>query len=155
MTRRALVSARPRIVASRCIATLCATAVLAAACGVRTPPRPPEDTQPRVATDVDAKRDGENVHLQWERPSESVDGHRLADLTGFLVERRTGDGAFTIIANVPADTEHRLRPRKHYDYTDTAPPPAPIEYRVVSYASDGQRSAPSKSAFIEGGATTP
>jgi hypothetical protein len=155
MTLRSLVSARSPVVARRCAAALVASALLAVACGVRTPPRPPEDTQPRVATDLAAKRDGETVHLDWERPSTSMDGHRLADLTGFLIERRSGDGAFTIIADVPADTAHRLRPRKHYDYSDPTPPPGATEYRIICYASDGQRSAPSTSAFVGVGATRP
>jgi len=147
MTRRRLAS-RGALIA----ATLGTSMLLGVACGVRTPPRPPEATQPRVATDLAAKHDGDAVRLEWERPSESMDGQRLADLTGFLVERRAGDGAFTIIADVPADTEHRLRPRKHYDYVDRAPPVGTLEYRIVCYAADGQRSLPSTSAFLARGA---
>jgi len=126
----------------------------AAGCGIRTPPRPPEDTMPHAATDLGAKRDGTTVRLDWERPDKSMDGQRLADLTGFLIERRAGTDAFTIIADVPADTLHRLRKVKHYSYVDEAAPPGAVEYRVVCYASDGQRSPPSASAFTETGGAT-
>jgi hypothetical protein len=126
------------------VASLLATTI---ACGIRTPPRPPEDTMPRVARDLGAKRDGTSVRLEWERPDKSMDGQRLADLNGFLVERRGSDGSFTIIADVPADTTHRLRPFKHYSYVDEAAPDGNVEYRIVGYTADGQRSPPSTSAF--------
>jgi hypothetical protein len=133
------------------------TGVLATttACGIRTPPRPPEDTMPRVATDVGAKRDGTSVRIEWERPSKSMDGQRLADLTGFLVERRGSDGSFTIIADVPADTTHRLRPYKNYSYVDQSAPDGNVEYRIVGYTADGQRSPPSASAFTDYAEPTP
>ncbi len=128
------------------VATLLATTL---ACGIRTPPRPPEDTMPRAVTDVGAKRDGTSVRLEWERPDKSMDGQRLADLTGFLVERRGSDGSFTIIGDVAADTTHRLRPFKNYSYVDKAAPDGNVEYRIVGYTADGQRSPPSRSAFTE------
>ena len=125
-----------------------------AACGIRTPPRPPEDTMPHAATDLSAKRDGTTVKLDWSRPDKSMDGQRLADLTGFLIERRAGTDAFTIIADLPADAQHRIRKIQRYSYVDEAPPPGAIEYRVVCYASDGQRGPPSASAFTETGGAT-
>ena len=126
-----------------------------AACGIRTPPRPPEDTMPHAASDLAAKRDGTTVRLEWERPDKSMDGQRLADLTGFLVERRAGTAAFTIIADVPADTLHRLRKVMHYSYVDETAPVGTVEYRVVCYNADGQRGPPSASAFAEPGAAPP
>ena len=150
MTRRRLVCARAFVAAM-----LGASALIALACGVRTLPRPPEDTKPRVATDLAAKHEGDGVHLEWERPSESMDGQRLADLARFLVERRAGGDAFTIIAEVPADTSRRLRPIKHYSYVDKAAPAGPVEYRIVCIAADGQRSSPSASAFIGSEVVTP
>jgi hypothetical protein len=130
------------------LAALAVGALVAPACGVRTLPRPPEDTQPRAATDLSSKRDGRAVHLEWERPSTSMDGERLADLVTFLVERRSEGDAFTIIAEVPADTSHRLRPIKHYSYVDEQAPTNALEYRIVCTAADGQRSPPSSSAFV-------
>jgi hypothetical protein len=135
--------------------TLVSLLVTTTACGIRTLPRPPEDTMPRAATDLVAKRDETGVRLEWERPGKSMDGERLADLTGFLVERRGSNGSFTIIADVPADTTHRLRPYKSYSYVDKAAPDGNVEYRIVCYASDGQRSPPSVAAFTSSAEPTP
>jgi hypothetical protein len=125
-----------------------ALVVATAACGIRTPPRPPEDTMPRAATELSAERDAGTVRLEWKRPDKSMDGERLADLTEFRVERRSGAGAYTVIAEVPADTAHRLRPIERYSHVDTAPPAGSIEYRIVCETADGQRSPPSVSAFV-------
>lgn len=139
-------------------AAVAAVALAVAACGIRTPPRPPEDTMPRAASELSARRDDAAVRLEWKRPDKSMDGQRLADLTGFLVERRSGDGAYTIIADVPADTAHRLRPIERYSHVDASPPAGSIEYRIVCHTADGQRSPPSVSAFVAphaGGAALP
>ena len=129
-------------------AAVAVVALVVTACGIRTPPRPPEDTMPRAATELSAERDANAVRLDWKRPDKSMDGQRLADLTGFLVERRSGDGAYTIIADVPADTMHRLRPIERYSHVDASPPGGGIEYRIVCHTADGQRSPPSVSAFV-------
>ena len=137
------------------LASMMMVMTLGSACGVRTLPRPPEDTQPRPATDLSGKREGAAVRLSWERPDESMDGERLADLVRFLVERRSGGDAFTIVAEVPADTTHRLRPIKRYSHVDESAPASAIEYRVVCVTADGQRSEASVSAFIAGEAAKP
>ena len=137
------------------VAALAVGALAVPSCGVRTLPRPPEDTQPRPATDLSSKREGRAVQLSWERPSASMDGERLADLVTFLVERRGDDDAFTIIAEVPADTAHRLRPIKHYSYADEKAPAGALEYRIVCITADGQRSTPSGSAFVAAEAAKP
>ncbi len=124
-------------------------------CGIRTPPRPPEDTMPRVASELTAEREAATITLKWRRPDKSADGQRLADLTGFFVERRSGDGAFTVVADVPADTTHRLRPFQHYSHVDASPPDGALEYRIVCYTADGQRSEPSASAFLSRGDIAP
>ena len=160
MTRTTVAIARTTSWArTRASLTLLASAVmvmtLAGACGVRTLPRPPEDTRPRPATDLSGKREGAAVRLSWERPNESMDGERLADLVRFLVERRSGGDAFTIVAEVPSDTTHRLRPIKHYAYVDESAPASAVEYRVVCVTADGQRSEASASAFIAGEAAKP
>lgn len=125
-------------------APLVAVALLAfAACGIRTDPRPPEDTMAQAATELSAVRDGTTVVVKWRSPGESVDGKRLIDLSRFVVERRAGEQTFSAIGETAADTTHRLRPIRHYSYVDEAPVDGDAEYRVVAYTADGQPGVPS------------
>lgn len=132
-------------------AALLAAALLALpACGIRTAPRPPEDTMARAPTKLTAVREGSGeaakVQLEWRSPGESVDGKRLIDLARFVIERRTGDAQFSAIGEVLADTGHRLRPIRQYTYTDDNPLDGDAEYRIVPYTADGQRGIPSDPA---------
>lgn len=117
-------------------------------CGIRTDPRPPEDTMPRATTDVRAVAEGGKVRVEWRSPSESIDGKRLGDLTAFVVERRVSGEKFTPIAEVPADTTHRLRPIRDYSYVDEEPAGPGAEYRVVAYTAEGQRGVPGPPAAV-------
>lgn len=125
-------------------APLAAAALLAfAACGIRTDPRPPEDTMARAPTELSAEREEQTVVVKWRSPGESVDGSRLIDLSRFVVERRAGEQTFSRIGETAADTTHRLRPIRYYSYVDEAPVDGDAEYRVVAYTADGQRGVPS------------
>jgi hypothetical protein len=139
-------------------APLLAAAVLAiTACGIRTDPRPPEDTMARAPTQVSAVRQGTAVVIEWRSPGDSVDGERLIDLERFVVERRSGTESFAEIGDTAADTTHRLRPVRQYSYTDENPLDDYVEYRVVAYTADGERGVPSEpapvSATAEAGAS--
>jgi predicted small lipoprotein YifL len=137
-------------------APLLAAALLAlAACGIRTDPRPPEDTMARAATKLTAVRKGTTVVVEWRSPGESVDGKRLIDLAHFVVERRAGDEPFATVGETAADTTHRLRPIRQYTYVDQAPLGDDAEYRVVSYTADGQRGVPSEPARVTTPAAAP
>lgn len=130
-------------------APLLAAAVLAlAACGIRTDPRPPEDTMARAPSKLTAVRAGATVVVEWRSPGESVDGKRLIDLARFVVERRTGDDPFAPVGETAADTTHRLRPIRQYSFVDQSPSGDNAEYRVVPYTADGQRGVPSDPAHV-------
>jgi hypothetical protein len=135
-------------------APLLAAAVLAlAACGIRTDPRPPEDTMARAPTHLSAVREGSKVIVEWRSPGESVDGERLFDLARFVVERRGATERFAEIGETAADTTHRLRPIRQYAYTDETPIGDYAEYRVVPYTADGQRGVPSLPTSVGATAT--
>ena len=137
-------------------APLLAAALLAlAACGIRTDPRPPEDTMARAPTNLTAVRKGTTVVVEWRSPGESVDGKRLIDLARFVVERRAGDDPFATVGETAADTRHRLRPIRQYTYVDEAPLSGDAEYRIVPYTADGQRGVPSEPAHVTTAAAAP
>jgi len=137
-------------------APLLAAALLAlAACGIRTDPRPPEDTMARAPTKLTAVRAGATVVVEWRSPGESVDGKRLTDLARFVVERRIGNEPFAAVGETAADTTHRLRPVRQYTYVDEAPLGDDAEYRIVPFAADGQRGVPSEPARVTTAATAP
>ena len=130
-------------------APLLAAALLAlAACGIRTDPRPPEDTMARAPTKPTAVRAGTTVVVEWRSPGESVDGKRLIDLARFVVERRVGEEPFAPVGETAADTTHRLRPIRQYSFVDEGPRGDDAEYRVVPYTADGQRGVPSDPARV-------
>lgn len=133
-----------------------AAALLAlAACGIRTDPRPPEDTMARAPTKITAAHAGTTVVVEWRSPGESVDGKRLIDLARFVVERRAGAESFAPIGETAADTTHRLRPIRQYTFVDASPVGDDAEYRVVAYTADGQRGEPSEPARATPGAASP
>jgi hypothetical protein len=137
-------------------APLLAAAVLAlAACGIRTDPRPPEDTMARAPTQLTAVRKEASVVVEWRSPGESVDGKRLTDLARFVVERRVGNEPFAMVGETAADTTHRLRPIRQYSFVDERPVGDDAEYRVVPFTADGQRGVPSEPARVKTAAAAP
>lgn len=137
-------------------APLLAAVLLAlAACGIRTDPRPPEDTMARAPTNLTAVRKETTVVVEWRSPGNSVDGKRLIDLARFVVERRAGDDPFATVGETAADTGHRLRPIRQYTYVDEAPLSGDAEYRIVPYTADGQRGVPSEPAHVTTAAAAP
>jgi hypothetical protein len=132
-------------------ASLLLLAVLAcdaSACGVRTEPRPPEDTAARAPADFEARFLTGAVQLRWERSTKTVDGRRLYDLESFVVERRTGDGPFEAIATIPVTDTDRLRAQRTFEIVDRAPPPGPVEYRVRAVTADGEAGVPSETQAV-------
>jgi hypothetical protein len=127
-------------------------AILVAAtlgCGVRTDPRPPEDTMARAPEDAGAKGFQGGVRVRWKRPTRAVDGESLYDLAAFIVQRRTDQGEFEPIARIPVNDSDDIRPQQSFTYDDHDPPYGTLTYRVFAVTSDGQRGLPSDEVPVE------
>jgi hypothetical protein len=118
-------------------------------CGVRTDPRPPEDTMARAPEDPGAKSFQGGVRVRWKRPTRAVDGESLYDLAAFIVQRRTDQGEFEPIARVSVDDSNDIRPQQSFTYDDHDPPYGTLTSRVFAVTSDGQRGLPSDEVPVE------
>ena len=123
---------------------IAALLALSAACGVRTDPRPPEDTAARPPDKFRVKTVEGGVELRWERVTKSMDGGKLYDLASFHVERRTGGAHFETIAKIPVTDTDRIRTQQVFQYLDAAPPAGTLEYRVRAVAADGEHGVPTE-----------
>jgi len=133
----AAASRRRRALIAALLLTACTLA-----CGVRTDPRPPEETAPRPPHDLEARVVPGGVHLTWERPDRSADGERLWDLIGFVIERRPESGEFAVIHSVPVTDNDRIRPQRDFAFDDADPPTGMLFYRVRGFTSGGQHGYP-------------
>lgn len=122
--------------AASCLAVVVCLA--ASACGIRTEPRPPEMTMPNRPSSLTAMIENDEVRLRWIRPKESVDGQTLRDLAGFVIERRSDDTEFGIIAEVPVNDRERIRPQTTFKWRDLEPVAGRSFYRVRAVTEDGQ-----------------
>ncbi|MFQ5477759.1 MAG: hypothetical protein ACE5E4_03995 [Candidatus Binatia bacterium] len=110
------------------------------ACGLKTPPRPPEDTAPVFPTLPQARRDADgSVSLSWKRPTRSADGRTLHDLAGFVIEKRQADGSYREIAVVETGDAELVRPRRSFVYVDVQPSATDQRYRLRAFLADGQQ----------------
>jgi hypothetical protein len=126
-------------------ALLLSAVLLLGACGVRTPPRPPENTAPLMTGQALATRNGDgSVTLSWKRPATSVDGTRLDDLAGFEIERLSANGEWEVITTLAVTDAKRINPRSNWSHTDTTAPPGIPDFRVTPFLEDGQRGSPLK-----------
>jgi hypothetical protein len=131
------------IVPAARLALIAASLALAAACGVRTDPRPPEDTAARAPDGFRVKTVESGVELRWERTTKAMDGERLYDLASFVVERRSDGGPFQTIATIPVTDTDRVRTQRVFRYVDAAPA-AGSEYRIRAVTADGERGVPTE-----------
>lgn len=141
-TRLAASIARPatwprrRHVAAWLAALVCAAAA-ATGCGVRTAPKPPEDTAARAPERFEAEARGDSVTISWGRPTKALDGSRLYDLSKFVLERSTNGGSFVPVTTIDVTDQDRIRPQRTFRYRDPAPPGV-YEYRVHAVTADGE-----------------
>jgi hypothetical protein len=124
-------------------ASTLAAVLLLAACGLKTPPLPPEAVQPREATSLVASSTTGGVQLVWRRPTEYSGGRRMNDLGGFEIERAETIGDFVGIGDFQLSDEQRYRQDRRLEWTDaSAVPGATYRYRIIAYTLDGYRSTP-------------
>jgi hypothetical protein len=131
-----------------------------AACGLRTPVRPPDETAPIIPGVVEAVRDGTVVVVRWNRAEHSADGHKLDDLAAFVVERKRGDqeqgeDLWERIARVDVADQEKYRRRHDFSWRDTTAGDGPVSYRVLAVDDDGQEGPATAAASATETAPTP
>jgi hypothetical protein len=123
------------------VAALC----LAAACGLRTPVRPPEDTAPVVPGAPTVAREADATLVRWKRAVRSADGMSLDDLAAFVVERKkSGADTWEAVATIDVVDQEKIRRRKSFHWRDSDPAAADSSYRVIAVTADGQQGPPNE-----------
>ena len=121
----------------------------AGGCGRKTAPKPPQLVAPRPVTAVALSAQPTGVEVSWDRSTDYVDGSRMTDLGGFLVERQEFGPEFREIARVEVTDRGRFRQQKRFEYLDEdMMPGTTYHYRVVAFTLDGYYSASSGVATI-------
>ena len=119
------------------------------ACGRKTMPKPPQLVAPTAVQELSLATQSNGILVRWSRPTEYVDGTRMEDLGGFVVERNRYNSKFEEIARVPVTDRGRFQKAKRFDYVDTQLLPGAVyHYRIVAFTSDGYYSTPSDAAEI-------
>lgn len=131
-----------------------AAALLAAGCGRRGAPRPPEDVLPQTIQNAQARNEEHGIVVSWGRPEKYVDGAKMTDLAGFEIWRSEGstddEDGFARIARMEVTDRDRFRQIERFRHLDVAVEAGVrYRYRVVSFTLDGYVSAPSNLADIE------
>lgn len=133
----------------RALAVVLALAGTIAACGLRTPVRPPERTAPIIPGEVTAIRDADATVVRWKRAEKSADGQDLHDLTAFVVERkRDGEETWERVATIDVVDQEKIRRRREFSWRDAdatdATDATDASYRVLAVCSDGQEGPPNE-----------
>jgi len=128
---------------------LSSLAIVIAACGLRTPVRPPEDTAPVIPGAVSAARDESGaVVVRWNRAEQSADGLRLEDLASFAIERKPpGDAAWQRIGTIDVVDQEKIRRRRDFSYRDSTAGAGDAWYRVIAVTADGHEGPPTGSVL--------
>lgn len=139
-----------RIFASS-ICLLISACCLLPGCARKAAPRPPEDVLPRPLADLAASNLADGVQLSWGRPQLYMDGERMTDLGGFIVERATGEAfEYQRIAVLEVTDRDRFRQIKRFKHLDRdVTLGVAYRYRVVSFTLDRYFSPPSNAVTIE------
>jgi hypothetical protein len=120
-----------------------------AACGNKTPVRPPGMIQPRPPTSLGARSTPTGVALGWRRPVTYSGGGRMNDLGGFDIDRAPAGGGpndYLRVGTMTLEDQERFRQDRSLEWTDTtAVPDTRYSYRVTAFTLDGYFSEP---AFV-------
>ena len=118
---------------------------LVAACGLRTPVRPPEDTAPVIPGTPTVTREANATVVRWRRAVRSADDMRLDDLASFVVERKkAGSDAWEPATTIDVIDQEKIRRRNSFAWRDTDASAADASYRVIAVAADGQQGPPNE-----------
>jgi predicted small lipoprotein YifL len=129
----------------RSLAVALALSIAVAACGLRTPVRPPEDTAPVIPGTPTVTREADVTVVRWKRAVRSADDMRLDDLTSFVVERRkSGTDAWEPVGTIDVVDQEKIRRRSSFSWRDADASAGEASYRVIAVTADGQQGPPNE-----------
>ena len=126
-----------------------AAALLAPACGRKTPVRPldlvvPSPIEGLAVTNVD-----KGIEVAWDRPTRYADGMQMLDLAGFRIERRRPCCGFVPRQLVEVEDRQRFRRAKRFRWVDEQVDAGEsYTYRISAYTLDSYESKPTESEPI-------
>jgi predicted small lipoprotein YifL len=122
------------------LAVALALSMAVAACGLRTPVRPPEDTAPVIPGTPTVTREADVTIVRWKRAVRSADDMRLDDLTAFVVERKkSGSDTWEPVATIDVVDQEKIRRRGSFSWRDADASARDASYRVIAVTADGQQ----------------
>ena len=140
---------KPRSLFESIAAVALAASMFVTACGVKSPPVPPEQAVPERIVGLEATSEKKGVMLSWERPDRTAGGRRMRDLGSFEIDRAENTGAFQPLIEIPVTDQDRFQQQRKFTYLDEG---AEIghhyRYQVISSTLDSYHSAPSNEAEI-------
>jgi hypothetical protein len=137
-------------------ALLAALCTLAAACGRKTPVKPPELVAPQRIENLAASNAPDGIRLTWQRPTTYADGTRMTDLGAFRIERSTAGRPFSLIATIALSDQARFQQERRFRWVDADTLVGETyQYHVISFTTDGYDSEPSNIVTIERAMPTP
>jgi hypothetical protein len=119
-------------------------AISMGACGVKSAPVPPSQATPARIDDLHASAAPDGIRLTWGRPTQYVGGHRMRDLSGFVIMRSQDNQPMQPLIEIPVTDRERFQKQHEFEYVDgeTALDQT-YRYEIISETSDGYRSTPS------------
>ncbi|HVN27522.1 MAG TPA: hypothetical protein VMT64_03505 [Candidatus Binataceae bacterium] len=126
-----------------------AAAIAIPACGVKSPPIPPQEAVPERIVGLTATAQKNGVLLSWERPDRTAGGHTMRDLGSFEIDRAEDIAAFAQLVRLPITDNDRFQQQRQFTYLDAgAQIGRHYRYRIISSTLDHYRSDPSNAAEI-------
>ena len=125
--------------------------IIAAGCGKKGPPLPPDNIIPQPVKDLKAEGRNVGVELSWTVPEKNVDGSEPVDLAGFKLYRKvegsctTCPSEFPVYADVDAQVSAGMAGMgKRINFVDTdVDGSSTYHYKVAPYNSGGYYGEPS------------
>ena len=113
--------------------------LLAAGCGVKSAPVPPELARPERIADLRAAPDANGIKLSWGRPTRYSGGHTMRDLGGFVILRASSaNGQMEPLAELPVTDRERFAIEHEFSYIDNETVVGQVyRYAIVSRTLDG------------------
>jgi predicted small lipoprotein YifL len=129
----------------RSLAVALVLSIAVAACGLRTPVRPPEDTAPVIPGTPTVTREADFTVVRWKRAVRSADDLRLDDLASFVVERKkSGTDAWEPVGTIDVVDQEKIRRRTSFSWRDADASASDASYRVIAVTADGQQGPPNE-----------